>query len=605
MEEIYIKAAVSEFIRTIKEEATALLADAKAEVGHFLDDGIKGYLEIQREKYSHIKTILHRVTPRYLYDIYQPLKLQKENQEVKTDSITMLFESCSCITVIGDAGSGKSTLVKHLFLNCLKEKYRIPIIIELQHLNNYDNDLESYILEKIFENKLSPNKTILERLLNNGKFAFFLDGYDEIHSDSKYKIITNLNIFINKYNKNKFLLTSRPYSNVELVPLFHNHQVKKLTSTDIDGFVRKQLIDTVTADKILASIKEGKAQHIKSFLSNPLLLSLYILTFQSDSSIPNKKYLFYRRVWDVLFYEHDSLSKLNYERKRSTKLTQEEFEEVLKRFSFLSYFENKYDFDRDYLDNRLNGIKSKLSEIKFANNDFISDLKSAINLWVDDSGILSFAHRSLQEYFAASYIKNLKDDHKKKAYGKIQENLRKRHFTSYDNFLSLCEEMDKISYFSYLLQPALRYIDSKIDKTSHKAKIKSLLAIFFKSLNVYLENAKGKKEQTSLSLGEGMQYFFAIDNREKLIHNVFEISSKNQNIIKYILQTQPDKSHGKLVTYSINFTNLDDKILDEIIKSDTNSYLETVARDIESRLAYISQNIHTSNKSEEELIDFI
>ena len=62
-----------------------------------------------------------------------------------------LFSKNSKITIIGSAGSGKSTIVKYLFLNCIEEKDYIPIKIELRYLNEFDGSLEDYIKERIFK----------------------------------------------------------------------------------------------------------------------------------------------------------------------------------------------------------------------------------------------------------------------------------------------------------------------------------------------------------------------------------------------------------------------------------------------------------------------
>ncbi len=167
---------------------------------------------------------------------------------------------------------------------------------------------------------------------------------------------------------------------------------------------------------------------------------MYILTFQNNAEIPDKKYIFYRRVINALFSEHDSKTKLGYVREKHSKLSnQEKFEEVLRElFSFLSFFSSQYDFDFDYIQYNLKKLKSKIKKINFDNNDFIYDLKSAIALWTEDNGIYAFAHRSLQEYFAASFIKNLNPVENEKAYSKILDRISgKAQIGEMDNLLSL------------------------------------------------------------------------------------------------------------------------------------------------------------------------
>ena len=97
------------------------------------------------------------------------------------------------------------------------------------------------------------------------------------------------------------------------------------------------------------------------------------MSYSKNSSIPNSKYIFYRRVFDVLYAEHDSATKIGFEREIKTQLNQESLEEILKFFSYLSFFDNAFDFNKDYINLKLNLIKDKNLQLKFNNNNFIED----------------------------------------------------------------------------------------------------------------------------------------------------------------------------------------------------------------------------------------
>lgn len=475
---------ITSLIKELISSSKSIVKGIEQETKHLFNIGLNTYLSKQNDKYSTIKTLLRGNTPIYIYDIYFPLKLTKNEKNKKTkiistDSFHQLTKKDKYFTIIGDAGSGKSTLVKHLFLSSIKEKKGIPILIELRYLNNSDSSFEDYIITKIFENEISENWKIMERILNNGKFVFFLDGYDELNATKKNDVISSLNRFIEKYPKNKFFLTTRPYSNIEHLPLFSNYNMKPLEfkNGEVFGFIDKQLsIERELSEKIKISIKENKNKYVQSFLTNPLLLSLYILTFQSNSSIPSKKYVFYRRVINALFSEHDSKTKLGFVREKMSKLNQEQFEEILKAFCFLSYFENQFNFDRDYVESKLRVIKVKKNELEFNNSHFIYDLKSAIALWTDDYGIYAFAHRSLQEYFAALFVKHLNDLDKQRAYDKIIDKFSKKTaLNEVENFLSLCEEMDLISFYQFYAIPLYEEMLSLLDFSNKESTLHSII----------------------------------------------------------------------------------------------------------------------------------
>lgn len=533
MEKEILETVVTSFVGELFNQTAKLFDGTGDELKQFLNRGLRRYLEKQRDKYSHIKTLLKGNTPVYLYDIYYHLRLTNREEVIETKSINSVFAKSNYITIIGDAGSGKSTLVKHLFLNSVLEKTGIPILIELRYLNDYKNSFEDYIYEKIFENKLSQNADILERLLNSGKFVFFLDGFDELNSDIKPSIITSLNSFINSYDLNKFILTTRPYSDIEHLPLFHNYFVLGLDKEkgEIEGFIHKQLQnETELALKIVQSVKINKSEYIESFLTNPLLLSLYILTFQSDSSVPSEKSVFYRRVINVLFSEHDSKTKLGYPREKMTKLNQQQFEEVLKSFCFISYFESKFSWDSDYVSEKLTKIKTRLIDIEFDNNDFIKDLKLAIALWVDDNGVMAFAHRSLQEYFAALSVKHLNPTQNERIYEKIITRFSSiRSLNEVENFLSLCEEMDVVNFKKHYLLPLLHELKSTLNPSTDQSLGESFLVFFAGAVNFKTQN--GRHVPRPVEVNDSIVYkaiYIHLPYTKRLFNYLQDLSFKNK-----------------------------------------------------------------------------
>ena len=105
-------------------------------------------------------------------------------------------------------------------------------------------------------------------------------------------------------------------------------------------------------------------------------------------------------------------------------------------------------------------IKNNIADVNFNPEDFVFDMKVSVSLWIDDAGTLSFAHRSLQEYFAASFIKDLVEDStKERIYKKLLSHCEAcRNTTEMENFLSLCEEMDTVNFYKYFHLPVCKEI---------------------------------------------------------------------------------------------------------------------------------------------------
>lgn len=141
-------------------------------VSHHWNDGFLDYFLNSLERYKEIKTLLHR-QPTNFYDIYYPAKLSYENKIINTDSVKDLFRTNNFFTIIGDAGSGKSTLIRHLFISSFVESYKAPIFIALRDLDMNNSNLETFLRENILQNKLAPSDDFLNGLLNDGEFLFF------------------------------------------------------------------------------------------------------------------------------------------------------------------------------------------------------------------------------------------------------------------------------------------------------------------------------------------------------------------------------------------------------------------------------------------------
>ena len=333
----------------------------------------------------------------------------------------------------------------------------------------------------------------------------------------------------------------------------------------------------------------------------------------------------HKRVYTT---QHDSLSKLGYERERISKLTQEYFEEVLKKFSFLTYFEGIYHFDKDYINSALKKIKDSF-EMKFDNNDLITDLKVGTALWVEDAGIYSFAHRSLQEYFAALYIKDLNSEHKSTVYGKVYNKILERRILEIDNFLSLCEEMDEISYISYFALPVLTNTLKSLRQDSVEQTMKSVLRMILGQIVVSYggrrPSPKGPGPSTSLHfISESVASFFlSIDpkcNSHRMGVIVQFITSLGTDNIKSLIMKKnihddfftptlakyfSDRELGKIYAIDIE-QSLDEEFCSSLIAhTDLITAVEKLVKCAEDRIEEYKQVIAQREKSDKELINLI
>ncbi|GHT53556.1 hypothetical protein FACS1894106_4540 [Spirochaetia bacterium] len=595
MEQGITQAIITAFIDGIFSKGDVLFKQISDEVKATFRTGINDYIIKQRDKYSQIKTLLHGNTPIYLYQIYYELDLRTNKTVIDTSNISNLFKRTKCVTIIGDAGSGKTTLMKHLFLNSIVNNYAIPVLIELRYLNDFADDFSKYIIKKALDLDITENEEILTKLLDRGNFVLFLDGYDELKNQRKRAVIESINDFVTKYNKNKYIITSRPYSDIEQFPTFTNMWMNPLSEEDLPLFVSKQLqnepeLSTKINNSIVVASKENK--YVKTFFVNPLLIVLYILTYQTNPNIPNKKFVFFRRVITALFSEHDSKLKLGFTHEIVCELTHEQIEDVLKAFCFVSFFASRYEWDIDYINSTFDEIKKK-KHLEFENQKLVEDLKKAVSLWTEDNGSFGFAHRSLQEYFAASFIKNLNPDAKENVYKKIITNIafRRERGGDYKNILDLLEEMDTLAFNKYYYEPLLDELGSAIDNSSDEKLLKSLLVFFIKDYAILPKNER----------------VFNINWQKigKTIYLHLRFTQKLFNILVNELNmnsTNINGSFSKSKTKSIVFKPIDDDFFALIkkenkenilsIANEFNKYIQKKTKDVKS---YIASRLEVDN----------
>jgi hypothetical protein len=445
-------------INTFKDPLISACKELKSEVLHFLDDGLPDYIESIQDKFLYTKTFLYRQEKVNFYDTFFPVSILVNKGNKVVTSCEELFSESNFVSIVGSAGSGKTMLMKHFFLESITTAYKIPIFIELRSLNEFEKNFTDLIYEVILNNRLSPDNRILEKLLESGSFILLLDGYDEIFSQKKNVVTNDLDKFIDRYSKNRFVISSRPGSGIDSMPRFNNYPVMPLEEHEIEQFIDKVLTDNEDielAPRIKDVIKRPENSDYQNFLSSPLLLSMFIITFKQYPELPKKKSKFYWNVFDTLATKHDSFTKKGgYQHERKAGLDNEQIEKVLQWFSYKSLFSGKVTFDAEYLSVSLSQIKRELN-LNFDITLLIDDLTVALSILLIDGIEYRFPHKSLQEYFAVSLVRGLQPETKKKIYQSQFRKLAGLSTGGHENIWALALEVDRYDFNRYFLIPFL------------------------------------------------------------------------------------------------------------------------------------------------------
>ncbi len=512
------------------------------------------YINNAYEKYSKIKTILYRTEPKYIYDFFEIPFLQKSHsEEFAVDSVDNILDISNFVIIQGTGGIGKSTLMKHLFINELEKKDLIPIFIELKDINDLEKGYDIYdiVFNKLDSLGGNVGKKYLEYALKSGCFLFLLDGYDEILTAQKDYFFKQLDVFCDKYPQNYYIISSRPYSEFiefQRFTVLSTNPLSKIQAMDLIG---KLEFDKDIKERFINALDENLYERHKSFASNPLLLNIMLLTYDNYAEIPEKLHLFYANAFETLYSKHDA-TKAGYRRELKSELSYDSFKKIFSYFCFITYAQAKTEFSYDELVAFLK--KVSINKLTFNIECYIFDLVNSLCVLYKEGLHYKFAHRSFQEYFTALFLKELPDKLMKKMAIQIIHTDVFR--ISNDSVFDMLYDMAEDRFEKNILLPVLeeiemdvkgnkydfyfdRFVDSiKFDKRmERKTKDDKKEIVLWLSRNI---------DNDIIEFVYKISYYYVDRTMNK------EVQSASDKMLKYLIKNQEYKCGTKIVGKNID-----------------------------------------------------
>lgn len=511
MEEVLIAVAAKSLVEGfIKNYALPKLS----KLAHSISKGGKAYLSLNSNafiayykraynNYSIINTLAFKERVKKLKDIYIPLTIypvdnEKEKKFAKVEGYPKeLLDKYGRILITDTAGMGKSTLMKRMFLDVIDGQFGIPIFIELRRLNE-SNDILNEVAIQLGGLNDSFDKEILETLFVDGEFIFFFDGYDEISSSNKAFVTKNIQDFVAKAPNNKYILTSRPEEELACFGEFQEFRIRELKKVESYDLLRKYDISGKTSRLLISKLKTGNYSMINEFLKNPLLVSLLFAAFDFKQTIPLKKHIFYRQVFDAYFDSHDLSKGDSYVHEKKSNLDLDDFDKVMRKIGYECLRKQKIEFEKDELLKIIDSAKSGFSNLKFASTSLLGDLLKAVPLFCQDGMYYKWVHKSLQEYFAAEFIYK---DSKNNQDAILTALYKSKKIDLYINLLDLYFDIDPVGFQKNIVKPLLESYVEYYEKSYFHSDVISSEAVNLRLTITYCNRVlvgfiDNKKDQT-------------------------------------------------------------------------------------------------------------
>ena len=352
--------------------------------------------------------------------------------EPPTIDIEELLARVPCIVLRGQAGMGKSMLVKHLTYtitqgickNLLKEY--LPVMIFLKDLGGIlkekrktSDDIITFesLLKSYLENtKCQLNWQVVANYISAQRALFLLDGVDEVPDDdeTRLELVRIIASFYLDNKDNRFLVTSRP-------PGIEGDVAKSFKGKifDIQDLDEKMIFTFITDwFREVSSQAEGRAadlskkmkvdikanENVYDLIKNPLLLKAGCILYKDEETIPEQRADLYSRVVERL------LSGRFISPKSPVKVPQAR--EYLMNLAFDLQKKEKKEIESREAREKLGRIFTReKEETKTSYKDRIGTLFNFIErncglLKRSSHNKISFSHLTFQEFLAGNHILN-------------------------------------------------------------------------------------------------------------------------------------------------------------------------------------------------------